>query len=125
LIIIAEAIREMVLIKSLLIYINNHSLIKIIYQEYSIEEHDPVTTLWTIVKDYFHLITKKKLEQQRRPSNAREISQITMLLILKMLNVSTQGFDVRTGKLWTQIQVTFKQKDTSEMEHEAREVGSI
>ena len=44
--------------KSLLSYINNHSLIKIISQEYSIEEHDPVTILWTVVEDVFHLITK-------------------------------------------------------------------
>jgi len=36
-----------------------------------------------------------------------------------MLNVSTQGFEVRTGRLWTQIEATFKQTDTSEIEHEA------
>lgn len=48
-----------------------------------------------------------------------------MVLILQMLNVSTQGFDVRTGRLWTQIEETFKQTDTFEIEHEAREVGNI
>ena len=81
-IIIAEAIRERVLMKSLLSYINNHSLIKIISQEHSIEELDLLTILWTGVEDVFHLITKQKLEQQRRPSNAREIGLVTMLLVL-------------------------------------------
>ena len=57
-IIIAEAISERVLMKSLLSYINNHSLIKIISQEHYIEEHDLVTILWTVVEDVFHLITK-------------------------------------------------------------------
>ena len=59
---IAEAISEMVLIKSLLSYISNHSLMKIISQEYSIEEHDSV------------------------------IGQIIMVLILQILNVLTQEF---------------------------------
>jgi len=62
LIAIAEAISEMVLIKSLLSYISNHSLMKIISQEYSIEEHDSV------------------------------IGQIIMVLILQILNVLTQEF---------------------------------
>ena len=57
-IIIAEAISEKVLMKSMLSDIKNHSLIKINSQEYSIEEHDPVTILWTVVKDAFHLISK-------------------------------------------------------------------
>ena len=54
-IIIAEAIRDMVLTKSLMSYINNHSLIKIISQEHYIEEHDLVTILWTVVEDVFPL----------------------------------------------------------------------
>ena len=48
---IAEAISERVLMKSLLNYINNHSLMKVISQGYSIEEYDPVAILWTIVKE--------------------------------------------------------------------------
>ena len=98
---------------------------KIIYQEYSIEEHDLVTNLWTVVKDAFHLISKQYLEQQRGSYNGKEIGKIAMVLILQMLNVSTQGFDVRTGKLWTQIEATFKQTDTSRMEFEVRASGSI
>ena len=62
-IIIVEAISERVLMKSLLSYINNHSFIKIISQENSIEEPDLLTILWTGVEDVFHLITKQKLEQ--------------------------------------------------------------
>ena len=61
-IIIVEVISERVLMKSLLNYINSHSLIKIISQEYSIEEHDSV------------------------------IGQIIMVLILQTLNVLTQEF---------------------------------
>ena len=61
-IIIAKAISERVPMKSLLSYINNHSLMKIISQEYSIEEHDSV------------------------------IGQIIMVLILQILNVLTQEF---------------------------------
>ena len=57
-IIIAETIHERVLMKSLLSYINNHPLIKIISQEHYIEEHDVVTILWIVVEDVFHLITK-------------------------------------------------------------------
>ena len=36
-----------------------------------------------------------------------------MFLLLQMLNFLTQGFDVITGKLWTQIQATLKKTDTS------------
>ena len=48
-----------------------------------------------------------------------------MVLILQMLNFLTQRFDVRTGRLWTQIEATFKQTDASEIGHEEREIGSI
>jgi len=65
------------------------------------------------------------LEQQRNSSNAREIGQITMVLILQMLNVLTRGFNVRTDKLWTLIEAIFKQTDTSGMEFEVRVAGSI
>ena len=58
LIIIAEAIRKRVLMKSLMSHINNHPLIKIISQELYIEEHDLLTILCTIFEDVFHLITK-------------------------------------------------------------------
>jgi len=51
LIIIAEAISERVLMKSFLSYINNHSLMKIMSREHSIEAYDPVTILWTVVKE--------------------------------------------------------------------------
>jgi len=51
LIIFAEAISEWVLMKFLLNYINSHSLMKIMSQEHSIEAYDPITILWTIVKE--------------------------------------------------------------------------
>ena len=50
-IIIVEAISERVLMKSLLSYINNHFLMKIMSQEHSIEAYDPVTILWTVVTE--------------------------------------------------------------------------
>ena len=49
--IIAEAISERVPMKSLLSYTNSHSLMKIMSQEHSIEAYDPVTILWTVVKE--------------------------------------------------------------------------
>jgi len=72
--------------KFLLSYINDHPLMKIISQEYSIEEHDSI------------------------------IGQIIMVLILQMLNVLTQEFNVRTEKFWTLIEAAFKQIDTSGIE---------
>ena len=36
-----------------------------------------------------------------------------MLLLLQKLNISTQGYDVRTGKSRTVIEATFKQANTS------------
>lgn len=35
-----------------------------------------------------------------------------MLLLLQKLNISTQGYAVRTCKLWTKIDATLKQIDT-------------
>ena len=58
-------------------------------------------------------------------SNTREIGQITMVLILQMLNALTQGFNVRTDKFWTIIEAIFKQIDTSGMEFEVRAAGSV
>jgi len=51
LIIIAEAIHDRVLMKHLMSYINNHSLIKIISQEHYIEKNDLITILWIVVED--------------------------------------------------------------------------
>ena len=48
-----------------------------------------------------------------------------MVLILQMLNVLPQGFNVRTDKLWTLIEAIFKQTDTTRMEFEVRETHSI